>query len=34
VAPAGVARQVALALRYRAARGVVHDTVFTIMLCR
>jgi prepilin-type N-terminal cleavage/methylation domain-containing protein len=34
VAPAGVARQVALALRYRAARGVVHDTVFAIMLCR
>ena len=34
VAAAGVARSVVLALRYRAARGEVHDTLFAIMLCR
>ena len=34
VAAAGVARPVALALRYRVARGEVHDTVHAIMLCR
>jgi Tfp pilus assembly protein PilV len=34
VAPAGSARRVAVAIRYRVARGTVRDSLVTLVLCR